>query len=172
LWKLGDLPHGYDHKYTYSHLGYNLKITDMQAACGLAQLAKLSQFIELRKHNFKLLVESLRDLEEFLILPVATTGAAPSWFGFPITLKDEAPVTRLDLLTYLDQERVGTRLLFAGNLTRQPSLKNQTYRVATALANTDKVMENTFWIGLQPSLSRPAIEHSCQKLKAFLAGSF
>jgi CDP-6-deoxy-D-xylo-4-hexulose-3-dehydrase len=124
-WKLGDLPHGYDHKYTYSHLGYNLKISDMQAACGLAQLQKLPQFIRARKDNFQYLHEALAPLQEFLMLPQATEGSDPSWFGFPITLKEEAPVTRLDLLTYLDQEKIGTRLLFAGNLTRQPSLQNQ-----------------------------------------------
>jgi CDP-4-dehydro-6-deoxyglucose reductase, E1 len=171
-WKLGDLPHGYDHKYTYSHLGYNLKISDMQAACGLAQLQKLPQFIQARKHNFQYLHETLEPLQEFLVLPEATQGADPSWFGFPITLKENAPVTRIDLLTYLDQEKIGTRLLFAGNLTRQPLLQNQTYRIASTLINTDAVMQNTFWVGVQPSLSSAAIEHIVERFKSFLIGDF
>jgi len=167
-WKLGELPHGYDHKYTYSHLGYNLKISDMQAACGLAQLQKLPQFIQARKDNFRYLHKALVPLQEFLVLPEATNGADPSWFGFPITLKEEAPVTRLDLLTYLDQENIGTRLLFAGNLTRQPSLQNQTYRVASALTNTDSVMQNTFWVGVQPALSRELLDYSVGRISRFL----
>ena len=167
-WKLGDLPHGYDHKYTYSHLGYNLKISDMQAACGLAQLKKLPQFIQARKDNFQYLHEALAPLQEFLMLPEATKGADPSWFGFPITLKENAPVTRLDLLTYLDQEKIGTRLLFAGNLTRQPSLQNQTYRVASTLTNTDTVMQNTFWVGVQPALSKESLDYSAKRISHFL----
>ena len=167
-WKLGDLPHGYDHKYTYSHLGYNLKISDMQAACGLAQLQKLPQFIQARKDNFQYLHEALAPLQEFLMLPEATKGADPSWFGFPITLKENSPVTRLDLLTYLDQEKIGTRLLFAGNLTRQPSLQNQTYRVASTLTNTDTVMQNTFWVGVQPALSKESLDYSAKRISHFL----
>jgi len=167
-WKLGELPHGYDHKYTYSHLGYNLKISDMQAACGLAQLQKLPQFIQARKDNFQYLHKALAPLQEFLMLPEATKGADPSWFGFPITLKENAPVTRLDLLTYLDQEKIGTRLLFAGNLTRQPSLKNQTYRVASSLTNTDTVMQKTFWVGVQPALSRELLDYSVGRISGFL----
>ena len=167
-WKLGDLPHGYDHKYTYSHLGFNLKISDMQAACGLAQLQKLPQFIQARKDNFQYLHKALAPLQEFLMLPEATNGADPSWFGFPITLKEKAPVTRLDLLTYLDQEKIGTRLLFAGNLTRQPSLQNQIYRVASKLINTDKVMQNTFWVGVQPALSKESLDYLVSRLSRFL----
>lgn len=167
-WKFGELPHGYDHKYTYSHLGYNLKISDMQAACGLAQLQKLPQFIQARKDNFQYLHNALAPLEEFLILPEVTKGTDPSWFGFPITLKEDAPVTRLDLLTYLDQEKIGTRLLFAGNLTRQPSLQNQTYRVASTLANTDTVMQNTFWMGVQPALSKESLDYSVSRISQFL----
>ena len=165
---MGDLPHGYDHKYTYSHLGYNLKISDMQAACGLAQLKKLPQFIQARKDNFQYLHEALAPLQEFLMLPEATKGADPSWFGFPITLKENSPVTRLDLLTYLDQEKIGTRLLFAGNLTRQPSLQNQTYRVASTLTNTDTVMQNTFWVGVQPALSKESLDYSAKRISHFL----
>ncbi len=171
-WKLGELPHGYDHKYTYSHLGYNLKISDMQAACGLAQLQKLPQFIQARKDNFQYLHEALLPLQEFLTLPEATTGSDPSWFGFPITLKENAPVTRLDLLTYLDQEKIGTRLLFAGNLTRQPSLQNQTYRVASTLTNTDTVMQNTFWVGVQPALTKVMLDSCQEKMITYLGGGF
>ena len=134
--QLGQLPPGYDHKYTYSHLGYNLKITDMQAACGLAQLQKLDHFITTRKNNFKFLKSRLKDCEEFLVLPEATEHSDPSWFGFPITLRQNSPVTRVDLLTYLDQNKIGSRLLFAGNLTRQPSFQNQKYRVSGSLKNT------------------------------------
>jgi CDP-6-deoxy-D-xylo-4-hexulose-3-dehydrase len=167
-WKLGDLPHGYDHKYTYSHLGYNLKITDMQAACGLAQLKRLPAFIQTRKKNFEFLKNELSKLEEFLILPEASFGSDPSWFGFPITLKKTAPVNRPDLLTYLDQEKVGTRLLFAGNLTRQPSFKGQTFRVASNLTNTDLVMQNTFWVGVQPALERKSLDYTVECLGKYL----
>ena len=171
-WKLGDLPHGYDHKYTYSHLGYNLKISDMQAACGLAQLQKLPQFIQARKDNFQYLHKALAPLQDFLSLPKATEGADPSWFGFPITLKENAPVTRLDLLTYLDQEKIGTRLLFAGNLTRQPSLQNQTYRVASTLTNTDTVMQSTFWVGVQPALEIAQLKHAADRITSYIAPEF
>ena len=171
-WKLGDLPHGYDHKYTYSHLGYNLKISDMQAACGLAQLQKLPQFIQARKDNFQYLYQALAPLQEFLMLPEATKGADPSWFGFPITLKETAPVTRLDLLTYLDQEKIGTRLLFAGNLTRQPSLRNQIYRVASTLTNTDTVMQSTFWVGVQPALEIAQLKHAADRITSYIAPEF
>lgn len=167
-WKLGDLPEGYDHKYTYSHLGYNLKITDMQAACGLAQLKKAPQFIEQRKKNFAFLSARLADCEEFLMLPKATPEADPSWFGYPITLRDNSPVSRLDLLAYLDQEKVGTRLLFAGNLTRQPYMKQRNYRVSGELKNTDKVMNNTFWIGVQPALTEQMLEWSANKIREFI----
>ena len=171
-WQLGTLPHGYDHKYTYSHLGYNLKITDMQAACGLAQLDKAAAFIQARKDNFAFLKERLADCEEFLHLPQATEHSDPSWFGFPITLKESCPVTRLDLLTYLDQNKVGTRLLFAGNLTRQPYMQGQNYRVSGELTNTDNVMNNTFWIGVQPALSREMLEYTARKIEVYLGVNF
>ena len=144
----------------------------MQAACGLAQLQKLPQFIQARKDNFKYLHRALSPLEEYLVLPQATADSDPSWFGFPITLKDNAPVTRLDLLTYLDQEKVGTRLLFAGNLTRQPSLQNQTFRVASDLTNTDIVMQNTFWVGVQPALEQNSLSHVANRITTYLAPSF
>ena len=170
--QLGDLPYGYDHKYTYSHLGYNLKITDMQAACGLAQLGKAPQFIQARKDNFAFLKERLKACEEFVNLPQATEHSDPSWFGFPITLKDNSPVTRLDLLTYLDQSKVGTRLLFAGNLTRQPYMVGAEYRISGDLKNTDNVMNNTFWIGVQPSLTREMLEFAAQKIESYLGVAF
>ena len=170
--KLGELPYGYDHKYTYSHLGYNLKITDMQAACGLAQLGKAEQFIAARKVNFAFLKERLRACEEFLDLPVATEHSDPSWFGFPITLKDNCPVSRLDLLTYLDQNKVGTRLLFAGNLTRQPYMLGVEYRVSGDLENTDRVMNNTFWIGVQPALTPAMLEFATCKIETYLGVDF
>jgi CDP-6-deoxy-D-xylo-4-hexulose-3-dehydrase len=170
--QLGDLPFGYDHKYTYSHLGYNLKITDMQAACGLAQLEKAPEFIQARKENFAFLKERLKDCEEFISLPEATEHSDPSWFGFPITLKENCPVTRLDLLTYLDQNKIGTRLLFAGNLTRQPYMIGAQYRISEDLINTDIVMNNTFWIGVQPSLTNEMMKFSAQKIESFLGVVF
>jgi CDP-6-deoxy-D-xylo-4-hexulose-3-dehydrase len=170
--QLGDLPNGYDHKYTYSHLGYNLKITDMQAACGLAQLEKAPDFIQTRKDNFAFLKERLKDCEEFLNLPEATEHSDPSWFGFPITLKDKCPVTRLDLLTYLDQNKVGTRLLFAGNLTRQPYMFGANYRISGDLTNTDSVMNNTFWIGVQPALTPEMLEFAVAKIESYLGVNF
>lgn len=172
LWKLGELPEGYDHKYTYSHLGYNLKITDMQAACGLAQLDKAPKFIQARKDNFAFLKERLKDCEEFVSLPKATEHSDPSWFGFPITLKENCPVTRLDLLTYLDQNKIGTRLLFAGNLTRQPYMAGAKYRISGDLTNTDNVMNNTFWIGVQPALTRDMLEFAVSKIETYLGVNF
>ena len=170
--QLGDLPYGYDHKYTYSHLGYNLKITDMQAACGLAQLEKAPKFIQARKDNFAFLKNRLKACDEFLYLPEPTEHSDPSWFGFPITLKDNCPVTRLDLLTYLDQNKVGTRLLFAGNLTRQPYMKDREYRISGDLTNTDRVMNHTFWIGVQPALTNTMLEFAAGKIEAYLGVNF
>ncbi len=170
--KLGSLPEGYDHKYTYSHLGYNLKITDMQAACGLAQLAKAPDFVQKRKDNFAYLKNRLRSCEEFLILPEATEKSDPSWFGFPITLRENAPVSRVELLQYLDQYRIGTRLLFAGNLTRQPYMIGRTYRVVGELTNTDIVMNNTFWIGVQPALTEEMLDWAVTKIEAYLGVNF
>jgi CDP-6-deoxy-D-xylo-4-hexulose-3-dehydrase len=167
-WQLGGLPVGYDHKYTYSHLGYNLKITDMQAACGLAQLGKADDFVSARKRNFSFLKERLSSCEEFLSLPVPTEHSDPSWFGFPMTLNENSSVSRRELLDYLDQEKVGTRLLFAGNLTRQPYMKDANFRVSGNLANTDIVMNNTFWIGLHPALTIPMLEYSASRIERFL----
>ncbi len=170
--KLGQLPEGYDHKYTYSHRGYNLKITDMQAACGLAQLDKLEKFIQTRKDNFAFLNDRLKSCEEFVKLPMATENSDPSWFGYPITMKENSPVSRLDLLRYLDQNKVGTRLLFAGNLTCQPYMMGANYRISGELVNTNNVMNNTFWIGVQPALSREMLEFSVAKIESYLGFNF
>lgn len=166
-WQLGTLPLGYDHKYTYSHLGYNLKITDMQAACALAQMDRLPGFIEARKQNFQFLKSRLAGLEEFLLLPEATPNSDPSWFGFPISLREDAPTSRVDLLKYLDQHKIGTRLLFAGNLTRQPYFQGRTYRTSGELKNTDIVMNQTFWIGVYPGLSETMLDYVGDKLETF-----
>ncbi len=171
-WKFGSLPKGYDHKYTYSHLGYNLKITDMQAACGLAQLKKAPAFIQKRKDNFRFLKSRLAGCEEFLVLPEETKNSNPSWFGFPITIKDSAPVSRVELLQYLDQCKVGTRLLFAGNLTRQPYMLNKNYRISGELIVTDTVMNQTFWIGVHPSLTEEMLDYAAKKIETYLGVSF
>ncbi|HEY8099791.1 MAG TPA: lipopolysaccharide biosynthesis protein RfbH [Burkholderiaceae bacterium] len=171
-WKLGTLPQGYDHKYTYSHLGYNLKITDMQAACGLAQLDRLEEFVAARKRNFAYLKNRLKSCEEFLVLPEATPNSDPSWFGFLLTLRPEANVNRVDLLTYLDQYKIGTRLLFAGNLTRQPYMVGRNYRVSGELTNTERVMNDTFWIGVYPGLTEEMLNFSCKKIEAFFGVNF
>ncbi len=166
-WKLGDLPFGYDHKYTYSHLGYNMKITDMQAACGLAQLDRLEGFIKKRKENFNFLYKNLKELEEFLILPEAEKSSEPSWFGFPLSLKKNNQYNRNDLIQYLSSNKIGTRLLFSGNLIKQPYMKNIDFKIHGDLKNTDLVMENTFWIGLYPGLSEKHLEYSVFKIKNF-----
>ena len=171
VWQLGDLPEGYDHKYTYSHVGYNLKITDMQAAVGLAQLDRLPGFIEARKNNFQYLKERLARLEEFLILPEATSGSDPSWFGFPVTLRDDVSMSRVDLLKALDQKKIGTRLLFAGNLTRQPYFKDKHYRVSGDLTNTDRVMNRTFWLGIYPGLNEGMLDYVAESLAHCLGTS-
>ncbi|QWD12605.1 lipopolysaccharide biosynthesis protein RfbH [Polynucleobacter paneuropaeus] len=171
-WKMGALPEGYDHKYTYSHLGYNLKITDMQAACGLAQLEKAPDFIAKRKANFHFLKSRLVSCEEFLILPEPTLHSDPSWFGFPITLKENSPVSRLELLQYLDENKVGTRLLFAGNLTRQPYMMEKNFRVSGKLKNTDTIMNDTFWIGVQPALTEEMLDFSASKIESYFGVGF
>ncbi len=171
-WQLGDLPVGYDHKYVYSHMGYNLKITDMQAACGLAQLERLPEFIMVRQRNFRFLREQLASLEEFLILPEATLGSEPSWFGFPMTLREAAGVSRVDLLRYLDQYRIGTRLLFAGNLLRQPYFQGRAYRFSGELNNTEMVMHQTFWLGVYPGLNEAMLEYVAERLETFFGMNF
>jgi CDP-6-deoxy-D-xylo-4-hexulose-3-dehydrase len=157
-WQLGTLPSGYDHKYIYSHIGYNLKATDMQAAIGVAQLAKLPRFIEQRRKNFEMLHAGLKSCEDWLILPEATAGSEPSWFGFPITLRDEAPYNRNELVRHLEDARIGTRLLFAGNLTRQPAYAHAAFRIVGNLQNSDIVMDRTFWLGVYPGLTAEMIQ--------------
>ena len=166
-WQLGDLPYGYDHKYTYSHLGYNMKITDMQAACGLAQLNSLESFISKRKINFNFLYKNLKHLEEILILPEPEINSDPSWFGFPISLRENKKYNRNDLIKYLNNNKIGTRLLFSGNLVKQPYMKNINFKINKDLKNTDFIMENTFWIGLYPGLSEKHLEYSVTKIDNF-----
>ncbi len=157
--QLGELPCGYDHKYTYSHIGYNLKMTDMQAAVGVSQLKKLPGFIEKRRANFARLYEGLRDLQEFFILPEATPNSDPSWFGFPIAVRPGAPFNRNQVIAWLEQRKIATRLLFAGNLLRQPAYKDIRHRVVGTLDNTDFVMNNLFWIGVYPGLTEEMLDY-------------
>src|SRR5262249_46925730 len=163
--QLGGLPCGYDHKFTYSHLGYNLKATDLQAAGGVAQLEKLPEFIETRRRNFRFLRRELADLEEFFILPEPTLGAEPSWFGFPIAVRPEAPFTRDQVLRLLESAKIATRLLFAGSLVRQPAYREVNYRVAGDLTQTDFVMNQVFWIGVYPGLTAGMLEHVVNTLR-------
>lgn len=168
----GDLPYGYDHKYVYSHSGYNLKITDMQAACGLAQLGKLEYFIEKRRSNYKYLRSKLKSLIDFIHLPTPTPNSNPSWFGFPITLKDDCGALRVDLIKFLDSHNIGSRLLFAGNLLKQPYFKNVNYRVVGDLTETQKTMNDTFWIGLQPALNEKHFDFVAERMEEFFGLNF
>lgn len=163
-WQLGDLPNGYDHKYIYSHIGYNLKVTDMQAAVGLSQLKKLNKFINKRNSNFEYLSNLLKPLENFLILPKATQGCTASWFGFVISVKPNSPIAKQELVEYLESKKIGTRQLFAGNLIRQPLYKHTNYRVSGELTNTDYIMNNTFWIGIWPGLDNEHLEYMAKIL--------
>jgi CDP-6-deoxy-D-xylo-4-hexulose-3-dehydrase len=167
-WQLGTLPYGYDHKYTYSHIGYNLKVSDMQAAVGVSQLGKLQGFIEQRKANFAYLKAALQPLNEFLILPVHEPEADPSWFGFPIGVRKTASFERDQLTRALDDAHIGTRLLFGGNLLRQPAYAGSELRAVGELPNTDFVMNRVFWIGVYPGLTQPMLDHIVQTIQAFL----
>lgn len=166
-WQLGDLPKGYDHKYTYSHIGYNLKATDMQAALGVSQLDKLERFIDIRRSNFDYLHARFSEVEG-LILPRATEHAEPSWFGFPITLDPGHPVDREELLRFLDERKIGTRLLFAGNVLKQPAYRNVDARVVGDLTNTDIVMARTFWVGVHPQLDDVRLDYIADSIIEFL----
>lgn len=166
-WRLGDLPKGYDHKYVYSHLGFNLKITDMQAAVGLAQLDHLDDFIAARNRNFAALKAGLKRLEHYFILPEATAGTQPSWFGFPVTLRADAPFTRDELVIHLNAQKIGTRLLFGGNLVRQPYMKGRNFRVSGELTNADIVVDRTFWIGVYPELTPDHIDYMLDAIDDF-----
>ncbi len=170
--QLGSLPKGYDHKYTYSHLGYNLKISDMQAACGLAQLKRLPEFIEKRNSNFSYLRDRLSTLTDFIELTTPTENSTPSWFGFPITVKSDSGVNRVDLTKYLDQNKIGTRLLFSGNLTRQPYFEDIEYRVAGDLINTDITMNQTLWLGIYPGLGTAQLDYIAEKMEEFFGVGF
>lgn len=167
-WQLGELPVGYDHKYVYAHAGYNLKITDMQAAVGLAQLDRLDGFIATRRRNFALLTDALKPLEDVFILPEATPGAEPSWFGFPLTLRDKVGFSREDLLIHLNGHNIGTRLVFAGNLIRQPFMLGRDYRVVGELADSDKVMRDTFWLGVYPGINDAAVAYVADIVTGFV----
>ena len=167
-WTLGELPTGYDHKYTYSHLGYNLKSGDIQAAIGLAQLDRLESFVELRRRNWAYLSNALRDLEEFLVLPKATENSDPSWFGFALTVKPNSPKTRNQIVQELNEKKIATRLLFAGNLLRQPAFAGTPRRLVGDLVNTDRIMNDTFWIGVWPGLTIPMLDYVVETLYKFV----
>lgn len=171
-WQLGSLPAGYDHKYIYSHSGYNLKISDMQAACALAQLDRLDGFIATRRRHFDFLRQRLQGCQDFLLLPEATPHSEPSWFGFPLHLRPACGLQRVDLLRFLDQQRIGSRLLFAGNLTRQPYMANQAFRCVGPLPNTDAVMNGTFWIGLHPGLDEAKLDFIAAQIETFFGLGF
>ena len=168
-WQLGTLPCGYDHKYTYSHVGYNLKATDMQAALGVSQIDKLPHFIERRKENFAYLKSVLKPLEDVIVLPEATPDSDPSWFGFPIGVKVDAPFKRDQLTKALEANKIGTRLLFAGNLLRQPAYEGWEYRVVGDMTNTDYVMNNVFWIGVFPGLTKEMLDFIARTAIEFVA---
>ena len=167
-WKLGELPFGYDHKYIYSHIGYNLKATDMQAAIGVSQLKKLNEFIRIRRKNFHYLHDALRDLEEYIILPRSTPNSNPSWFGFPITLKRDAPILRRDFLQKLTRMGIGNRLVFGGQIMRQPAYKNLDYRVVGDLINSDLVTERSFWLGIYPAISSEMLDYVSDSMHQIL----
>lgn len=165
--KLGDLPHGYDHKFTYGHIGFNLKISDMQAAVACAQLFKLEEFIEKRKHNFDYLAKRLSPYNEYFNIAKPTYKSEPSWFGFPITMKESSSYNRRDLLKHLEECKIGTRLLFGGNITRQPYMKNVNYRIASSLVVTENIMKNTFWVGCYHGLEDKHLDYIVDCIEAF-----
>jgi CDP-6-deoxy-D-xylo-4-hexulose-3-dehydrase len=167
-WQLGELPHGYDHKYIYAQIGYNLKATDLQAAIGVAQLKKLPRFIEIRRRNFELLRTGLRRWEKHLILPEATPNSNPSWFGFPLTVREDAPFTRQQLIQYLEANQVRTRLLFGGNILRQPAYLNIQRRAIGDLAQSDRAMNGAFWIGVYPGISPDMVQYVIEIFDAWM----
>jgi CDP-6-deoxy-D-xylo-4-hexulose-3-dehydrase len=167
-WQLGDLPYGYDHKYVYSHIGYNLKLTDMQAAIGVAQLPKLPGFVAARRANFQKLYEGLSSLEEHFILPQATAHSDPSWFGFALTIRPESTIDRLALTQHLESRRIGTRLLFGGNLMKQPAYSELPRRVVGDLRNADIITTNTFWVGVYPGLDDPRLDYIIESIRDFV----
>jgi len=166
--QLGKLPFGYDHKYTYSHIGYNLKITDMQAAVGVAQLKKLPSFIKARRRNFTLLYNLFKEYKKYFVLPEAEIKSEPSWFGFPLLVKERSPFTRAEIVNYLEENKIATRMLFGGNLIRQPAYMDMEHRVSGSLKNTDSVMNNLFWIGVYPGISNEMIKYIGRKIEEFI----
>ena len=166
----GELPHGYDHKYVYSHIGYNLKLTDMQAAVGVAQLDKLDGFVAARRENFRRLYDGLADLDEYFVLPEATPGSDPSWFGFPLAVRPEAPLTRNEVVAGLEKRKIATRLLFGGNLLRQPAYRNIPHRMVGEMHGADFVMDNVFWIGVYPGLGADQIDFVLETLHEVASG--
>jgi CDP-4-dehydro-6-deoxyglucose reductase, E1 len=166
--QFGELPNGYDHKYTYSHIGYNLKVTDMQAAVGVEQLRKLPSFIQARKKNFELIYDGLKKYEEYFILPETEPGVDPSWFGFILTVRKDAGFNREDIVKHLEKNKIATRMLFAGNIIRHPSFKNVDYKISGNLLNTDRIMNDTFWIGVYPGLTREMIEYMIKMFEDFI----
>jgi CDP-6-deoxy-D-xylo-4-hexulose-3-dehydrase len=168
-WCLGELPHGYDHKYIYSHIGYNLKATDMQAAVGVAQLKKLPDFINARKRNFATLRAGLSDLKEFFVLPEATANSDPSWFGFPLLVRPNAPFSRAEVIAFLEEKKIASRALFGGNLTRQPAYKDVRYRTIGNLPNSDLVMNQLFWIGVYPGLTTQMLDYVIESFRTIPA---
>lgn len=167
-WQLGGLPYGYDHKYIYSHIGYNLRVTDMQAAIGVAQLEKLPKFIEARKKNFSHLYNHLKKYKKYFILPQRTENSDPSWFGFPVLVKEDAPFTRADIVNYLEKNKIATRMLFGGNLTKQPAYENTKYRIFGDLKNSDLAMNNLFWIGVYPGIGSEQMSFILEKIAEFI----
>ncbi|MCG2711059.1 MAG: lipopolysaccharide biosynthesis protein RfbH [Candidatus Omnitrophica bacterium] len=165
--QFGELPYGYDHKYVYSHIGYNLKVTDLQAAVGVAQLKKLKQFIKKRQDNFRYLSDNLKKFEEFLLLPQATKNSTPSWFGFPILVKENVLFSRNDIVNYLEDNKIATRMLFGGNLTKQPAYAGAKMKIVGKLKNTDFVMNNLFWIGVYPGLTKEMLNYVCGQFNMF-----
>jgi CDP-6-deoxy-D-xylo-4-hexulose-3-dehydrase len=167
-WQMGELPYGYDHKYIYDHIGYNLKMTDMQAAVGVAQIAKLEQFTETRKQNWKIIRDGIAPLNEFFLLPEPTANSDPSWFGFSISVRPEAPFERKQFVDFLESRRIATRLLFGGNLARQPAYLDVPSRIVGDLSNSDFVMNNTLWLGVYPGLTEQMIDYMIESIHEFV----